>query len=123
MDTTPVGVDDAHEYIRGVRPQHRDTAGSRFAVGLLEDGILAGVAVVGPPKREELRGQGLVVQVTDLVLVRVRDPQLALELLWAACETAAKGLGYKQLLKPQPEIADYAFEPSVEGPSARRLRW
>lgn len=119
MDTTPVGVEDAHDFIRGVRPQHKDTPGSRFAVGLLEDGILAGVAVVGPPAREEDRGGGLVVRVTDVVLVRVRDPQLALELLWGACETAAKGLGYKQLQKPEPQAADYAFEPGVDEASAR----
>ena len=90
----PLHLRDANRFVAEHHRRHVPVRGHKFSIGLLRDGALVGVAIVGRPVARAL-DDGLTAEVIRLC---TNGPQNACSRLYAACWRAAKAMGYKRFI-------------------------
>ena len=90
----PLNLRDANRFVIANHRHHGLAQGHKFSIGLLRDGALVGVAIVGRPVARTV-DDGLIAEVTRLCTDGTRN---ACSRLYAACWRIAKAMGYKRLI-------------------------
>ena len=98
----PVSFKDAARFVRQHHRHHTPPVGHKFSIGVVYDGRLVGVAIVGRPV-SRLRDDGQTLEVTRLCTTGHRN---ACSFLYGAAARAAFALGYCRIgtyvLKSEP---------------------
>lgn len=94
LTVVPVKFRDAAAFVESHHRHHRAPAGDIFRLGVAEDGVLVGVAMVGRPVAR-LLDDGATVEVLRTV---TDGTQNANSMLYGACWRAAKALGYTRMI-------------------------
>ena len=90
----PVTFAQAKAFVGDWHRHHRPPAGHKYSIGVAEDEMLVGVAIVGRPVARLLdNGQTL-----EVVRVATDGTRNACSLLYAAAWQAAKALGYRRMI-------------------------
>jgi len=91
----PMSISEANELVDRLHRHHKPATGGLFAVGLRQDGVRVGAAIVGRPVARMLQSG------TTAEVVRVAVPEgvpNACSMLYGACARACKALGYTRLI-------------------------
>lgn len=94
LRTVPVSFKQAGQFVADWHRHHRPPRGHKFSVGVADEDVLVGVAIVGRPVARML-DDGLTLEVTRVATDGHRN---ACSLLYAAAWQAAKALGYRRLI-------------------------
>ena len=98
----PMTLGEAYQYVNENHRHHRAPQGGLFAVGLANEGVIVGCAVVGHPVARNLC-DGWTAEVTRLTTDGTKN---ACSALYAACWRAVRAMGYLRLvtytLKDEP---------------------
>ena len=87
---TTVKLGAANDFVDRLHRHHKRVPGHKFSLAAWRDGRIVGVAIVGRPVARE-EGSGIALQVVRLCTDGTRN---ACSFLYAACERAARALGY-----------------------------
>jgi hypothetical protein len=89
----PITLRQANEFVTQHHRHHKPTQGHKWSVGLMSDGELVGVAIVGRPVA---RGSdnGLTAEVTRLCTNGVKN---GCSMLYGACARVAREMGYVKI--------------------------
>lgn len=107
----PLHLRDANRFVAEHHRHHGPTQGHKFSIGLLQDGALTGVAIVGRPVARAV-DDGITAEVTRLCTNGAKN---ACSRLYAACWRAAGAMGYRR-------IVTYIFD-SQSGASLKAAGW
>lgn len=91
----PLSIKDANELVSRLHRHHKPVTGALFAIGLRQDGVRVGAAIVGRPVARMLQSG------TTAEVVRVAVPEgvpNACSMLYGACARACKAMGYTRLI-------------------------
>jgi hypothetical protein len=94
LHLVPVSFAEACEFIDANHRHHRRPVGHKFSIGVADDAVLVGVAVVGRPVARVLQ-DGLTLEVTRSATDGTEN---ANSMLYGACWRATKALGYGRLI-------------------------
>lgn len=94
MTIVPITIKDAARFIREHHRHHRPPTGGLFAVGVANETLLIGVAVVARPVSRHAQ-DGSTAEVTRLATDGTKN---ACSALYGACWRAARALGYRRLI-------------------------
>jgi hypothetical protein len=118
MQVTPLTIKQANELISRLHRHHKPVVGHRFSIGLLNQGVLVGAAVVGRPVAREVE-QYTIAEVTRLVTDGTPN---ACSMLYSACARAAKAMGFTKIqtyiLDSEPGTSLKASGWKLEGKTA-----
>jgi hypothetical protein len=94
LHVVPVSFSDACQFITMWHRHHEPPNGHRFSVGVANDEILVGVAIVSHPiARHLMDGRTL-----EVIRTATDGTQHANSMLYGTCWRAAKALGYSRLV-------------------------
>lgn len=95
LHLVPVSFGQACEFVAQWHRHHAPPVGHKFSVGVADEQLLVGVAIVGRPVARHLdNGQTL-----EVTRVAVADgARHVCSMLYAACWRAAKALGFRRLV-------------------------
>ena len=96
MKIIPLTLKTANHFVEAHHRHHGRTVGMRFAVGLMHDGMLVGVAVVGRPVARAL-DDGFTAEVTRLCVTDCA-PKGACSKLYSSCQRAWFAMGGQRLV-------------------------
>lgn len=88
-----VELGQANDFVSRLHRHHKPVTGHRFSIGVMSDGVLCGVAVVGRPVARKT-DQVMTVEVTRLCTDGTPN---ACSFLYSACARAATSLGYRRI--------------------------
>ena len=94
MYIVPMSFREAAAFVDDVHRHHRAPRGMKFAVGLVENGQVVGVAMAGRPVARAL-DDGRTLEVNRVATDGTRN---ACSALYGAVRRAAKALGYRRLV-------------------------
>lgn len=94
MTIIPITLKQANAFVTDNHRHHGKTAGCKFALGLVENKELVGVAICGRPISRFL-DDGLTLEVNRLCTDGTRN---ACSMLYAACVRVARAMGYKKVI-------------------------
>ena len=94
MTIKPLTLKQANAYVIEKHRHHGKVQGYKFAIGVYEDDILHGVAIVGHPQGR-YDDDGETVEVLRLCTDGKRN---ACSMLYGRCAKVAKDLGYKKII-------------------------
>lgn len=117
----PLTRDKANEYVEKYHRHHKKVVGHLFALGLLKDGELCGVVIVGRPVARALN-DGYTCEVTRLCTDGTPN---ACSILYGAAWRAARALQYRRMytyiLESEPgtsvKAAGFRFDGMTKGGS------
>lgn len=94
LELKPVSLREANDFVEKYHRHHGKTAGHKFSIGVLENGVLVGVVICGRPVA---RGadDGWTLEVNRLCTTGSEN---ACSILYAAAARAAKAMGYKRII-------------------------
>ena len=104
MEIVPITFKQACEFINKYHRHHKPTVGCKFCIGVIEEGVLHGVAVCGRPVSRYL-DDGKTLEVNRLCTDGKRN---ACSMLYGACCRVAKAMGYKEVITYILETEDGA---------------
>ena len=104
MEIVPITFKQACEFINKYHRHHKPTVGCKFCIGVVEDGVLHGVAICGRPVSRYL-DDGRTLEVNRLCTDGKRN---ACSMLYGACCRVAKAMGYKEVITYILETEDGA---------------
>ena len=112
---------EANELVKKLHRHHKPVVGHRFSIGVTNNGVLCGAAIVGRPVSNKIDYRK-VVEVTRLVTDGTKN---ACSILYAAAARAARELGYYKIqtyiLDSEPgtslKAAGWEFEEFTKGAS------
>ena len=107
----PLHLRDANRFVAEHHRHHKPVQGHKFSIGLVRNGALIGVAIVGRPVARAV-DDGLTAEVTRLCTDGTKN---ACSRLYAACWRAARAMGYQR-------IVTYIFD-SETGTSLKAAGW
>ena len=90
----PIDQREAHDFIRRFHRHHKPPVGEKFAVSVVHQGTLVGVATVGRPVARRL-DNGTVAEITRVCTDGTRN---ACSMLYGACRRAALAMGYAHVI-------------------------
>jgi hypothetical protein len=93
MKLVHVELSEANEFVKVYHRHHKPVVGHRFSIGVMNNGILVGVAIVGRPVSREI-DQHNVVEITRLCTDGTKN---SCSFLYGAAARASKALGYKKI--------------------------
>jgi hypothetical protein len=94
LHLVPVRFSDACDFVRAHHRHHQPPPGHVFSIGLADDGLLVGVAMVGRPVARNF-DDGLTLEVNRTA---TDGTEHANSMLYGACWRATKALGYGRLI-------------------------
>ncbi len=94
LHLVPVRFREATAFVAAHHRHHRPPRGHVFSVGVADDGVLVGVAMVGRPVARHF-DDGLTLEVNRTATDQTPN---ANSMLYGACWRAAKALGYGRLI-------------------------
>lgn len=94
LELRPISLRDANAFVERLHRHNGKVAGHRFAVSCWDDGRLCGVAICGNPIARKL-DDGMTIEIRRLCTDGTRN---ACSILYAACQRAARALGYKRVI-------------------------
>lgn len=94
MTIIPITLKQANTFVADNHRHHGKTAGCKFALGLINDNEIVGVAICGRPVSRFL-DDGLTLEVNRLCTDGTRN---ACSMLYAACVRVARDMGYKRVI-------------------------
>ena len=94
MNLVPLTLKQANEMVEVHHRHHRAVVGHRFSIGLADNGVLVGAAIVGRPVAR-MFDDGVTAEVTRLVTDGTRN---ACSMLYAACWRAWRAMGGHRLI-------------------------
>lgn len=94
MTIIPITLKQANAFVTVNHRHHGKVAGCKFALGLLNNEELVGVAICGRPVSRFL-DDGLTLEVNRLCTDGTRN---ACSMLYAACVRVARDMGYKRVI-------------------------
>ena len=94
MRVVPVSLKDANAFVEAHHRHHRASQGHKFSLGVVAEGRLAGVCIVGRPVAR-LLDDGWTLEVTRLCVIE--DARNACSMLYGAAARAAKAMGYARI--------------------------
>ena len=104
MEIVPITFKQACEFINKYHRHHKPTVGCKFCIGVIEGGMLHGVAVCGRPVSRYL-DDGRTLEINRLCTDGTRN---ACSMLYGACCRVAKAMGYKEVITYILETEDGA---------------
>lgn len=115
MKLRPISFKDACEFVDSHHRHHRKPQGHKFSLGLMVDGGLIGVAIVGRPVARKL-DNGLTLEITRLCTDGTPN---AASKLYGACRRVAFTMGYERVitytLDTEPGTSLFAAGWKLEG--------
>ena len=84
---------EANKLVETLHRHHKPAVGHRFSIGVMNDNVLCGAAIIGRPVSREINYKE-VVEVTRLVTDGTKN---ACSILYAAAARAARELGYRRI--------------------------
>lgn len=90
----PISLKDANNYVENFHRHHRKTQGHKFSIGVYENEILHGVAIVGRPLSRYL-DNGLTLEVLRLCTDGTKN---ACSILYSRCARIAREMGYEKII-------------------------
>lgn len=94
LELKPVSLREANEFVAAHHRHHGKTTGHKFSIGVLENGILVGVAICGRPVARGADDRWTL-EVNRLCTSGTNN---ACSILYAASARAAKAMGYKKII-------------------------
>lgn len=94
LQLVPVTLDEACRFVAMWHRHHRPPVGHKFSIGVADDTVLVGVAIVGRPVARHYN-DGRTLEVNRTCTDGTRN---ANSMLYAAAWQAAKALGYRRLI-------------------------
>lgn len=94
MEIKPITLRDANAFIIKYHRHHGKAQGCKFCLGVYDDNILHGVAIVGRPVSRGL-DDGMTAEVTRLCTDGTFN---ACSMLYSRCARASKAMGYKKII-------------------------
>lgn len=94
MTVVPLTLRQASAFVTNHHRHHKAPRGMKFAIGVLVEGLLVGVATVGRPVARNL-DDGWTVEVTRTCTNGTRN---ANSMLYAASWRAARSMGYRRMI-------------------------
>lgn len=94
MTIIPITLKQANAFVIDNHRHHGKTVGCKFALGLISNEELVGVAICGRPVSRFL-DDGLTLEVTRMCTDGTRN---ACSMLYAACVRVARDMGYKRVI-------------------------
>jgi len=113
MKVIPITQKTANDFVAQHHRHNKPVVGARFAIGLMHDAELVGVAIVGRPVARAL-DDGLTAEVTRCC-VHMDAPKGSCSKLYAACQKAWFSMGGKRMVT-------YTLD-SESGASLRGAGW
>lgn len=95
LEIVPVSFADACAFVAAHHRHHKSPIGHKFSLGVANDGVLVGVAIVGRPVSRVLAAEGGVLEV---VRTATDGTANANSMLYGAAWRAAKAMGYSKLI-------------------------
>ena len=95
LEIVPVSFATACAFVAEHHRHHKPPVGHKFSIGVADDGLLVGVAIVGRPVSRVLAAEGDTLEVTRTATDGTKD---ANSMLYGAAWRAAKALGYSRLI-------------------------
>lgn len=95
MTLRPLNLDEANEFVANFHRHNKPVVGHRFCIGLEQDGVLVGVAIVGRPVAR-MADNGFTAEITRLCVVNA--PKNACSMLYRACWRAWVAMGGKKMI-------------------------
>lgn len=96
MELIPLSLKEANEFVLSYHRHNKPTVGGKFAIGVIDNQRLVGVAIVGRPIARKL-SDGVTAEVTR-VCTNDDAPMGACSKLYSACWKAWKAMGGKKLV-------------------------
>jgi hypothetical protein len=91
----PISFSDAAAFVAEHHRHHAKPVGHKFSLGVADDALLVGVAIVGRPVSRILQAQGGTLEVIRTATDGTRN---ANSMLYGACCKVTFGLGYDRLI-------------------------
>lgn len=104
MKIIPITLKAANAFVDENHRHHSATAGCKFAIGLLENGMLQGVAICGRPVSRYL-DDGRTLEICRCCTNGIRN---GCSMLYGACVRVAKAMGYDTVITYTLESEDGA---------------
>lgn len=95
LEIVPVSFATACAFVTEHHRHHRKPVGHKFSLGVANDGLLVGVAIVGRPVSRVLAAEGNTLEVTRTATDGTPN---ANSMLYGAAWRATKALGYSRLI-------------------------
>lgn len=89
----PVDLAEANEFVRKLHRHSRPVRGHKFAIGVMLDQVLVGVAITGRPVAPRL-DDGIAAEITRVCTDGTRN---ACSILYGACRRAARAMGHQPI--------------------------
>lgn len=94
LELTPISLKAANEYVNAHHRHHKAVTGHKFSIGCSQNGLLAGVVIVGRPVSRFL-DDGYTLEVNRLCTLGIKN---ACSILYAAAARAARAMGYRKII-------------------------
>ena len=95
MNVIPLTLKEANDFVKENHRHHDTCTGCRFAIGLIENNKLIGVAICGRPV-SRYYDNGLTLEINRLCVLE--GYKNACSMLYGACTRIAKNMGYKRVI-------------------------
>jgi hypothetical protein len=95
LSTAPIEFSQAAEFVRRYHRHNNKVVGHKFSLGLYNEGVLVGVAIIGRPVSRHL-DNGECLEITRLCLIE--GVKNGCSKLYAACINTAKAKGFKSII-------------------------
>jgi hypothetical protein len=95
MTVVPVGLSEAHEFVRSYHRHNKPAQGGKFAIGASDGAQLVGVIVVGRPVGRH-SDDGQTAEVTRCCVIE--GARNACSMLYSAAWRACRAMGYRRLI-------------------------
>jgi hypothetical protein len=93
MKIIPITLKGANSYVSTYHRHHKPSVGHKFSIGLEENDVLVGVAIMGRPVARN-SDDGLTIEVARLCTNGIKN---GCSMLYQAAARASKELGYKKI--------------------------
>lgn len=94
MKIIPITLKAANDFVSDKHRHHKACVGCKFALGLLADNELCGVAICGRPVARHY-DDGLTLEINRLCTNGTRN---ACSMLYSACVRVARAMGYRRVI-------------------------
>jgi len=90
----PITLAEANEFVRVNHRHHKPCIGHKFSIGVEQDGLIVGVAIIGRPVSRHL-DNGWTLEVNRCCTDGTKN---ACSMLYSSAWKAVKAMGYKRLI-------------------------